>query len=107
QAEAATEAGDYPEAAQCNREFHRAIDTLAASPVSDAALALLWNRILVSTERSLAAPHRAGVVASEHRELIDAIAAGQGRRAAGVARAHVRGTLKTLHPVASRSHAFG
>ena len=100
-AESATEAGDHAEAAQCNREFHRAIDTLAANPVSDAALAQLWNRILVSTERSLAAPHRGSLVASEHRELIDAIAAGQAQRAAGVARAHVRGTLATLSSFAS------
>ncbi len=95
-AESATQAGDHTDAAQRNRAFHRAVDTLAANPVSDAALALLWNRILVSTERSLSAPHRGGLVASEHRELIDAITAGHAQRAAGVARAHVRGTLAAL-----------
>lgn len=96
--ESATEAGDQAAAAQCNREFHRAIDTLAANPVSDAALALLWNRILVSTERSLAAPHRINLVAAEHRDLIDAIAAGHAQRAADIAQAHVRGTLAALRP---------
>ena len=95
-AESATDAGDHAEAAQCNRRFHRAIDTLAANPVSDAALARLWNRILVATERSLSAPHRGSLVANEHHELIDAIATGQAQRAADIARAHVRGTIATL-----------
>jgi len=92
-AERATEAGDHEAAVWHNREFHQAIDTLARSPVSARAVDRLWDRILVATHRSLAAPGRRAIVNREHRELLAALEAGQGREAAAIAVKHVRATL--------------
>lgn len=89
----ATDAGALAEAVQANRAFHQAVDALADSPVSQAALDRLWDRIIVATQRSLAGPGRGRVVDREHRELLDAIGDGDGGRAAIVARDHARATL--------------
>jgi DNA-binding GntR family transcriptional regulator len=93
EAEQATNEGDYSRAVLSNRAFHYAIDALADSPVSAAAVDRLWDRILVSTQRSLAAPGRGDSVNREHRDLLAAIVAGDANRAAEVASAHVRATL--------------
>ena len=95
-AERATEAGRFADAVEDNRAFHQAVDALAGSATSRDAVDRLWDRIIVSTERSLTAGGRAATVAREHRELLDAIGAGDGERAADVARRHVLATLEAL-----------
>jgi DNA-binding GntR family transcriptional regulator len=92
--ERATDLGDHRSAIELNRAFHQAIDDLAASPVSRAASDRLWERILVSTERSLAVPGRGDIVNREHRELLAAVVTGDSPRAAELAARHVRATLE-------------
>jgi DNA-binding GntR family transcriptional regulator len=91
--ERATDAGDHRSAIALNRAFHQAIDDMADSPVSRAASHRLWERILVSTERSLAVPGRGDSVNREHRDLLAAIVDGDAGRAGDLATRHVRATL--------------
>jgi DNA-binding GntR family transcriptional regulator len=100
-AERSTEARRYAEAVEDNRAFHQAADALAASPISQAAVDRLWDLIAIATERSLTRPGRGAVVGQEHRELVDAIGAGEGERAADMARRHVLGTLEARRRGAS------
>jgi DNA-binding GntR family transcriptional regulator len=97
-AERATDAGDHRRAVQCNRALHQAIDALADSPVSASAVDGLWDRILVSTERSLAPRGRGSVVNQQHRALLEALAAGNPQRARAIVVRHVRATLEAAHP---------
>ena len=71
--------------------------------MSAAAADRLWDRILVSTERSLAVPGRGDIVNREHRDLLAAIEAGDGERAASIAARHVRATMESAHPGAPRA----
>lgn len=96
--ERATNRGDHRSAIELNRAFHQAIDQLAGSPVSEAAAGRLWERILVSTERSLAVPGRGDIVNREHRDLLAAIVAGEAERARALASRHVRATLDATQP---------
>jgi DNA-binding GntR family transcriptional regulator len=96
--EHATDLGDHVAAIRFNRAFHQAIDALADSPVSAAAADRLWERILVSTERSLAVPGRGDIVNREHRELLAAIVAGDAGSARELAARHVRATLEAAQP---------
>ena len=96
--ERATNRGDHTSAIRSNRKFHQAIDALADSPVSAAAADRLWERILVSTARSLAVPGRGATVNREHRELLAAIVAGDGGHAGDLAARHVRATLAAAQP---------
>jgi DNA-binding GntR family transcriptional regulator len=100
-AERATNAADHTTAVVANRAFHQAIDALADNPVSAAAGDRLWDRILVSTARSLVVPGRGDIVNREHRDLLAAIGAGDGERAADIAVRHVRATLDAAHPLSS------
>ncbi len=93
--ESATDSGDHATAIRLNRDFHQAIDGLAGSPVSAAASDRLWERTLVSTERSLAVPGRGDIVNREHRELLAAIVAGDAELARALASRHVRATLES------------
>ena len=97
-AEQATDADDRPLAVQFNRAFHRAIDELADSPVSAAAAANLWDRIMVSTEVSLETRVRRVAVSREHRKILKAIRAGDPAAASAAAAAHVRATLDSARP---------
>jgi DNA-binding GntR family transcriptional regulator len=90
--EEATASGDFDRAVELNRDFHQAIDELADSPVSAAAVDGLWDRILVSTRESLFVRGRPSVVSREHRAILRAIRAGDEERAARAAHEHVRGT---------------
>jgi DNA-binding GntR family transcriptional regulator len=101
-AERATDVGDHASAIRFNRAFHQAIDALADSPVSAGAAERVWERILVSTERSLAAPGRGDVVNREHRDLLAAIVEGDPERARNLAARHVRATLASAAPTAGR-----
>ena len=97
-AEAATEADDRSLAVELNRAFHQAIDVLADSPVSAAAAANLWDRILVTTQHSLDTGERRRTVSREHREILEAIAAGDSSAASAAAAVHVRATLHSARP---------
>jgi DNA-binding GntR family transcriptional regulator len=101
--ERATNLGDHPAAIRFNREFHQTIDSLADSPVSAAATDRLWERILVSTERSLAVAGRGDIVNREHRDLLAAIVAGAAERAGDLAARHVRATLEVAQPALRRA----
>jgi DNA-binding GntR family transcriptional regulator len=91
--EQATASGDFDRAVTFNRDFHQAVDDLADSPVSAAAVDGLWDRILVSTRDSLDVRGRPSVVSREHRAILRAIRAGDEERAARAAHEHVRGTI--------------
>lgn len=93
EAEEATDAGDYRRAVIGNRTFHQAIDELADSPVSAAAVDRLWDRILVSTRRALELPEQGSLASREHRELLAALHAGDPTRASTIAERHVRATM--------------
>jgi DNA-binding GntR family transcriptional regulator len=93
-ADAATAAGDADRAVAENRALHQAIDRLADSPVSAAAVDRLWDRIVVATRRSLTPAGRGAAVDAEHRELLRAIEAGDAAHAAHTASLHVRATLE-------------
>lgn len=99
--EHAMRAGDRAAAIKRNRAFHQAIDVLADNPVSAGAADRLWDRILVSSARSLAVSGRDRIADREHRDLLAAIGAGDAERAADIAVRHVRATLAAIHPPAS------
>lgn len=82
-----------PQAMQANRAFHQAIDELAASPVSAHAIDRVWDRIIISAERSLGRPERIETVHQEHRAIIAAIIDGDPTTAGREARHHVLATL--------------
>jgi DNA-binding GntR family transcriptional regulator len=96
QTDAATRAGDLESAALLNRAFHRAVIVLAANPVALELLDRLWDRIIVTTRASLAAPARADGVDQEHRLLVACIRAGDAPGAGSAARDHVLATLEAL-----------
>ena len=95
-AAAAAAAEDRIEAARHNRLFHRGVNALADNPVSFDALELLWDRILLSTARSLSSPERVAAVDREHAELLSAVTSGDAARASAIARAHVLATLEAI-----------
>ena len=97
-ADRSTRAGHLQQAVRENRAFHQAIDALSDSPVGAALLDSLWDRMIVSTGRSLLTPGRAESVADEHRQLLTAVRAGQSDRAHHLARQHVLATLELASP---------
>jgi DNA-binding GntR family transcriptional regulator len=107
-AEKATDAGDTHAAAIANRTFHQAIDRLADSPVSAAAADALWDRIMVTTERSLVSLQRRDAVNREHRRIFAALEAGDAAGAADLAGRHVRTTLEAAtQPLGSQTSITG
>ena len=94
--DAATRAGDLAAAMRLNRDFHQALNRLAASPVSYDALASLWDRLLLSTGRSLAQTGREDAVHLEHLAVLSAVWSGDAARAGALAKGHVLRTLAAL-----------
>jgi DNA-binding GntR family transcriptional regulator len=90
-AEAATRIHGAEAAVLADRTFHRALGGLAGNRPCHDALDRLWDRIVVAAWQS--PPPRAGNADAEHRDLLDAIAAGDAPRAAGAARRHVLGAV--------------
>ncbi|UQS24394.1 GntR family transcriptional regulator [Amycolatopsis thermalba] len=95
-ADRATRDGDLATGVRHNREFHRHIAVLSGNALALGFLDRVWDRIVVSTRDSLAAPSRTGQVDDEHRRLVAAITAGDGPAAAALARDHVLSTLSAL-----------
>ncbi|EWC62254.1 Transcriptional regulator, GntR family [Actinokineospora spheciospongiae] len=95
-ADQATRQGDLVAGVRHNRVFHGYVATLADNPAASEVLVRIWDQITVSTRASLTAPARPVLVDDEHRQLIDAIAAGDPQRAAAHAREHVLSTMSVL-----------
>ncbi|WP_191243743.1 GntR family transcriptional regulator [Amycolatopsis deserti] len=95
-ADRATRDGDLATGVRHNREFHRHIAVLSGNSLALGFLDRVWDRIVVSTRDSLAAPSRTGQVDDEHRRLVAAITAGDAATAAALARDHVLSTLSAL-----------
>jgi DNA-binding GntR family transcriptional regulator len=93
----ATAAGRLQQAVEHNRRFHRRIAELAGNPIALSALDRLWDQILVSTLHSLAAPARPAQVASQHEELLAAIANGRIEAAGRIAHQHAADTRASAH----------
>ncbi|MGW6914316.1 GntR family transcriptional regulator [Kitasatospora sp. NPDC054939] len=94
----ATAAGDLAAGVRLNRRFHRRIAELADSPIALHTLDLLWDRIQVSTRRSLRPAGRTDVVDAQHRAVLDAVAAGDPQAAGAAARRHVLDTCTAQAP---------
>lgn len=96
EADRATRKRDFAAGVRHNRAFHGYIATLAENPPAVEVLDRIWDRIIVSTRASLAAPVRSGQVDDEHRHLVAAIAGGRPDDAAFMARQHVMSTIYAL-----------
>ncbi len=74
---------------RCNLALHQLIADLAANPFARDALRRVWDIIALSSITNLQDHAWARKVIGRHRELIRAIRAGDARKAAASARAHV------------------
>jgi DNA-binding GntR family transcriptional regulator len=95
-AEAAASASPTQEretAILADRHFHRAIAALGANQPCRDALDHVWDRIVMATVHSVWRSGRVAVADHEHRELLDAIAAGDEDQASAIARRHVLADL--------------
>lgn len=98
-AHAHTVAGDLARAADANRAFHEAAAALCENAVVVDTLARWWDRITVSTRRSIQSPHRVQEVDREHRAMLDALRAGDAEAARVAAESHSLATRDALrHP---------
>jgi DNA-binding GntR family transcriptional regulator len=93
----ATAAGQLQQAVEDNRRFHQRIAELAGNPIALATLDRLWDQILVSTLKSLAAPARPAQVAAQHEQLLAAITGGRAAEAGRIARQHALDTRTSTH----------
>ncbi|MFI2101910.1 GntR family transcriptional regulator [Isoptericola sp. NPDC019693] len=84
--DAAARAGDGPTARRAGADFHELVVEAAGNPVL-----LELHRVVASRVRWLLGQHRdLQAIADEHRELLDAVRAGDGESAARLAREHLR-----------------
>lgn len=88
--------GSRAQAVELNRHFHLGVSELAGSQASQKILSETWNRILLATLQSLSPEERPVQVASEHRQILQAIERGDSARAEQAARAHVLGTIAAV-----------
>ncbi|RJL35799.1 GntR family transcriptional regulator [Bailinhaonella thermotolerans] len=91
----ATADGHLTEAIGLNRRFHRRVAELAGNAIALETLDRVWDRIHVSTLRSLRPSDRPAQVAAQHDDLLAAIAGGRTDDAARIARLHVLDTRAT------------
>jgi len=77
-----------------NQEFHMLIYQAAAMPMLYAMIRTLWTRFPWDTLHVL--PNRAAVSAAEHRQVLEAIAAGDEQLAAEHMYHHVRSSAESL-----------
>jgi DNA-binding GntR family transcriptional regulator len=94
--------GDAAGLARLNRLLHGAIQRAARNRYLDAALADMHVAISLLGSTTFAAEGRPATAAAEHRELIEAIAAGDPDRAEAIARGHIREALRTRLGMSSR-----
>lgn len=95
QGAAALDAGDTERFVAVNNEFHTALAEVAGNAVLADLVAIVGRR--VHWFYRLVAPVRAAGSAAEHREIIEAIAAGDEDRAAAAARSHTERTRSAHH----------
>ncbi|WP_315720312.1 MULTISPECIES: GntR family transcriptional regulator [unclassified Bradyrhizobium] len=86
---------DAAELARLNRLMHGAIQRAARNRYLDSALADMHVAISLLGTTTFAAEGRPGTAATEHAELIEAIAARDPDRAEKIARDHIREALRT------------
>ncbi|MGE2736310.1 GntR family transcriptional regulator [Mycolicibacterium vaccae] len=77
----------HPNYAAANRNFHFKVYEIARSPILMSLMRLLWNSMLLGPMTARA--HRESWL--QHEALIDALAAGDGDRAADVMHEHILG----------------
>jgi GntR family transcriptional regulator of vanillate catabolism len=92
-ADAALRGGAPADAVLADRAFHRALDALAANRAGHDALDRLWDRIVVATSAPAARRQPAELADRDHRELLAAVAAGDGAHAAAIAQRHALAAL--------------
>ncbi|WP_456715382.1 GntR family transcriptional regulator [Bradyrhizobium sp. USDA 4353] len=88
--------------ARLNRLMHGAIQRAARNRYLDAALADMHVATALLGTTTFAAEGRPAIAATEHAELIEAIAAGDADRAEAVARGHIREALRTRLGMSAR-----
>jgi DNA-binding FadR family transcriptional regulator len=101
QLERAAEAGSDAHPTKEDRQFHTAIAAAAGNSVLDTLLAPLWAMMSQSLwrnlkERGWTATHTA-IVATEHREIFEAIRSRDGELAAFTMEKHIRGVITDLY----------
>ncbi|KQT13304.1 GntR family transcriptional regulator [Ramlibacter sp. Leaf400] len=91
---------DYPAHLSADEDFHHAILVLAGHPHAWTALRLArtgMNRIRHLAIPAVGSPR---IAIDHHRDIVDAIVAGQGRRAAEAMRVHIHSPLTFLDAIA-------
>lgn len=107
------EAMDFAGYVSANEEFHAALQTLAASPMLDRALAqatalpFASASAFVLAQAELSTHHRVLVIAQDqHRCILDAITHREGGRAEALAREHARLARRNLDAALSNRAAM-
>jgi DNA-binding GntR family transcriptional regulator len=90
-ADAAARSRAAEAAVLADRNFHRALDALAANDPCHDALVRIWDRIVVATLQTATRPPAAA--GRDHRRLLGALAAGDADEASAIARRHALAPL--------------
>lgn len=81
---------DAPMTAIANLDLHRYIATLSGNAFVSDALSRVWDLISIASVRNIGEDSAwRGEIDDHHRQIVDAIAAGDGARASAIARRHV------------------
>jgi len=81
---------DAPMTAIANLDLHRYIATLSGNAFVSDALSRVWDLISIASVRNIGEDSAwRGEIDDHHRQIVDAIAAGDGARASTIARRHV------------------
>lgn len=91
-----TKAGDLARAAEANRAFHESMVALAENPFITSALHHWWDRIIISTRRSLQHPDRTEAVHREHDSILDALHRGDASGSRAAVETHALATSDAL-----------
>ncbi|WP_299816066.1 GntR family transcriptional regulator [uncultured Jannaschia sp.] len=87
--------GDARALARANRRFHRQIHLASHNRYLIQQLDMVHRSMALMATTSLAAPGRGEVALAEHRDIVEAIAAGDGDRAADALRSHLSSAFET------------
>lgn len=90
-------AGNLALATEANRALHESVVALAENPFIISALHHWWDRIIISTRRSLQAPDRTAAVRHEHDVILDALRRGDAIEARTAVETHAVATSDALH----------
>ena len=92
-ADAAARSGEAEAAVLADRNFHRALDALAANEPCHDALVRIWDRIVVATLQTATSARPPASADRDHRQLLAALAAGDVNDASAIARRHATAAL--------------